>query len=372
MNIPITRPYLDDSEVQSCKESISSGWVSQGPKVKEFEKKICNIVGARYGIATTSCTTSLHTALAAMGIGKGDEVIVPSYSFIATANSVLYQGARPIFVDIDPLTYNIDPEKIEEKVSEHTKCIMPVHQVGLPADLDKIDIIAKKKNVLVLEDAACALGSEYKGKKIGNINPACFSFHPRKVITCGEGGMITTNDKRIYEKSTMIRSHGASVSDLARHESKDIIFEEYDCLGYNYRMTDIQASIGLEQVKKLSRVLEMRRELAERYNDLLNTIDKVTVPFVPKGLKHTYQSYIIKIEGKNRNQVMQELLEKGIATRRGIMAIHTEPYYVKRFGKISLPVTEDAVEKTIVIPLFPGMTEEEQDYVVKHLKKVLG
>jgi len=374
MKIPITKPYVDEKEHKACFESIKTGWVSQGPKVGEFEKIISDYVNAKYGIATTSCTTALHVALLTMGIKPGDEVIVPSYTFIATANSVLYTGAKPVFVDIDEKTYNIDPNKIEEKITDKTKLIMPVHQVGLPAEINTINQIAKKNNLKVLEDAACALGSEYKNKKIGSTNNACFSFHPRKSITTGEGGMIVTNDKRIGELARILRSHGASISDLARHKSDQIIFEEYPYLGYNYRMTDIQASIGIEQFKKLDYILKRRKELAKRYDDLLSNINSVVTPFVPKNCRHNYQSYIIGLDKPkiSRDKVMQKLLEKGIATRRGIMAIHCEPYYVKRFGQISLPVTEKMVDSTIIIPLFTKMTEEQQDYVVNHLKNTLG
>lgn len=374
MKIPITKPYMDEREHKACFESIKTGWVSQGPRVAEFESLISGYVNVKYGIATTSCTSALHVALLTMGIKPGDEVIVPSYTFIATANSVLYTGAKPIFVDIDEKTYNIDPNKIEEKITDKTKLIMPVHQVGLPAEINTINQIAKKHNLKVLEDAACALGSEYENKKIGSINTACFSFHPRKSITTGEGGMIVTNDKQIEELARILRSHGASISDLARHKSDQVVFEEYPYLGYNYRMTDVQASIGIEQFKKLDYILKRRKELAKKYDDLLSDINSVILPFVPKNCKHNYQSYIIGLDKPKipRDKVMQKLLEKGIATRRGIMAIHREPYYVKRFGQMSLPVTENIVDSTIIIPLFTKMTEEQQDYVVNNLKNILG
>lgn len=374
MNIPITKPYIDEKEENACSESIRSGWLSQGPKVGKFEESVARYVNAKHGIATTSCTTSLHLALLAIGVKPGDEVIVPSYSFIATANSVMYAGGKPIFADIDEKTYNIDPEKIEEKITKKTKVIMPVHQVGLPAELDAIMKIAKKCDAEVIEDAACALGSEYKGKMIGSINTACFSFHPRKVITSGEGGMVVTNEKKTEEMLRILRSHGASVSDLQRHKSDKIVFEEYPYLGFNYRMTDMQASIGIEQLKKIGIILKKRKELAERYDDKLSSVKPIITPFVPKGCKHNYQSYIIRLDGAevSRDKAMQMLLEKGIATRRGIMAIHKEPYYAKMFGKTSLPVTERCLDSTMIIPLFPGMTEEQQDYVVDNLKKILS
>lgn len=374
MNVPITKPYIGEEEHKACLESIKTGWVSQGPRVAEFEKLIANYSSAKYGIATTSCTTALHIALLAMGIKPKDEVIVPSYTFIATANSVLYAGAKPVFVDINDKTYNIDPDKIQEKITDKTKLIMPVHQVGLPADMDNINKIAHENNLKVMEDAACALGSEYGGKKIGSINTACFSFHPRKSITTGEGGMILTNDGEIDNLARILRSHGASVSDLARHKSDKVVFEEYPYLGYNYRMTDVQASIGTVQFKKLDYILKKRKEFAERYNDLFSSIDSVVPPFVPDNCKHSYQSYIIYLDKPkvSRDELMQKLLEKGIATRRGIMAIHNEPYYIKKFGKISLPITEKMVDSTVILPLFVEMTEEQQDYVVDNIKKILA
>lgn len=375
MNIPITKPYLGIEEEEAVKRVIRSGWLSQGPKVGEFEEKVAEFVGAGYAIATTSCTTALHLCLDILGIGRDDEVIVPSYTFIATSNAVLYTGAKPVFVDIDLDTYNIDVCKIEKTITSKTKAILPVHQVGLPANIDPILELAKKHDLYVIEDAACALGAEYKGRKIGNISPlSCFSFHPRKSITCGEGGLITTNNPGLAQKARVIRSHGASLSDLARHQSKDIIFEEYPTLGYNYRMTDMQAAMGIEQMKKLNGILQRRKDLALRYNEAFKEIDFIATPFVPSYATHTYQSYIIRITeecDKPRNTIMKELLEKGIATRKGIMAIHLEPYYQKRFGKISLPMTEKATETTIILPLYPSMSQEEQDFVIFSLKQIL-
>jgi dTDP-4-amino-4,6-dideoxygalactose transaminase len=373
MKIPITKPFIDEEEKKACFDTIASGWVSQGPKVSEFEDLISNYVDTKYGIATSSCTSALHVALLTMGIKPGDEVITPSFTFIATANSVLHAGAKPVFVDIDEKTYNIDSEKIEEKITEKTKLIMPVHQVGLPADMDIINKIAKKNNLNVLEDAACAIGSKYKGRLIGSINTSCFSFHPRKSITTGEGGMIVTNDKQIEKLARILRSHGASISDLERHKSDKIIFEEYSHLGYNYRMTDIQASIGIKQFNKLDFILKRRKELAKRYDDLLKYIDSVIVPFVPSDCEHNYQSYMIRINSEkiSRNELIQKMLEKGIATSKGVMAIHKSPYYTKRFGNVHLPITEKVTDSTIIIPLFTEMTEEQQDYVIDNLKIIL-
>lgn len=365
-NIPITKPYLGEEEKQVVSQVIESGWVSQGPKVAEFEERFGEYVSARYAVATTSCTTALHSALSVSGIGPGDEVIVPSLSFIATANSVVYCGAIPVFIDTDPETCNIDASKIEKAITEQTKAIMPVHQMGLPADLDSIQKIADKYNLIVIEDAACAIGSEYHGKKIGGHgNIACFSFHPRKVITTGEGGMITTDDHDIAIRLRRFRHHGMSISDIERHTANRVIFETYPEIGYNYRMTDIQAAMGIIQLRKLPFIIKRRREIAKFYNKELSKIPCIKVPKIPDYAYHNYQSYWIELLGSipvSRDVLMERLLEKGIATRRGIMAIHLEECYSRY--KVHLPKTEKITKNTILLPIYPSMTEEEQKYVV--------
>lgn len=373
MNIPITRPFIDEEEIKAVTTVIQSGWVSQGPKVAEFEERFAEYVGARYAIATTSCTTALHSALVVSGIGSGDEVIIPSLSFIATANSVVYTGATPVFVDIDPETCNIDPDKIEGAITEKTKAIMPVHQMGLPIDMDTIKEIVDKYNLKVIEDAACAIGSAYKGKRIGGYgNIACFSFHPRKIITTGEGGMITTDNPDIAERLKRLRHHGMSVSDIERHTSNRVIIETYPEIGYNYRMTDMQAAMGITQLRKLPFIIERRRMLADVYNNELSKIPCIRVPRVPEYAYHNYQSYWIELLESaplTRDELMQKLLEKGIATRRGIMAIHLEESYRKY--KVSLPQTERITKNTVILPLYPSMTEEEQMYVVRMIGDIL-
>jgi perosamine synthetase len=376
MNIPVTKPFLDEKEEAAVKEVIKSGWLSMGPKVAEFEKHVASYVSAKQGIAVSNCTTALHLCLELLGIGAGDEVIVPSLSFIATANSVMYTKAKPVFADVDAKTYNIDPSKIERLITKKTKAIMPVHQIGLPADMDYITEIANKHDVQIIEDAACGMGSEYKSRKIGGISKlTCFSFHARKLITTGDGGMITTTSDELAEKARIMRSHGASVSDLTRHSASKLVFEEYPCLGYNYRMTDMQGAVGIEQFKKLSFILSKRRELAKRYDSILSEIGSIITPHVPSYAKPTYQSYMIRIKGFNkakRDELLQKLYKDGISARRGIMAIHMEPYYKRAFGKISLPVTEEVTNSSIILPLYPKMTEEEQDFVVERLKSHLA
>jgi perosamine synthetase len=375
LKVPITKPYLSESEGRAAAEVVATGWISQGSKVAEFEEAVANYVGAEFGVATSNCTTALHVCLICLGIGPGDEVIVPSFTFIATSNSILHAGATPVFVDIDPRTYNIDVAKIEGAVTESTRAIMPVHQIGLAADMDPILELAERHRLHVIEDAAPSIGEEYKGRRVGSIGEvACFSFHPRKVVTTGEGGMITTDSEALASRAKIIRSHGASISDLARHKADEVIFEEYPYLGYNYRMTDIEAAIGLEQMKKLDEMLAVRRRLAERYDQELTDVEGLDTPHVPPYAKHTYQSYIVRVRKDcplSRNEIMREMLKEGIATRRGVMAIHLEPYYRERFGEIRLPVTEEATRSTLLIPLFPAMTEDEQSFVISTLRRIV-
>ena len=292
--IPITKPYLGEEEAQAAAEAIRTGWIAQGPLVARFEEAIAARLGVAHVVATSNCTTSLHVALLCSGVGPGDEVICPSFSFIATANAVLYTGARPVFVDIDPRTYNIDPAAIEAAITPRTKAIIPVDQIGLAADLDAVLEIAERYHLRVIEDAAPALGATYRGRPVGAISPVtCFSFHPRKSITTGEGGAIATNDADLAARARVLRSHGASVSDLARHSATSVIIEAYEELGYNYRMTDIQAAIGLEQLKKLDAILVRRRELAERYNTRLLR-DSWRHAAVCAGRRATYLSVVLR------------------------------------------------------------------------------
>lgn len=376
MNIPVTKPFFDQEEEQAVIKALRSGWIVQGPNVEEFENQIAQYVKAKYAVATSSCTTSLHLALLLAGIGPGDEVIVPSLTFIATANSILYCGATPIFADIDPQTYNIDPNDIKRKITKKTKAIIAVHQIGLSADIGKIKKLTHNSqptthnNIIIIEDAACALGAKYHGTYTGTLGDiATFSFHPRKAMTTGEGGMITTNNKKRVDKARVLRAHGMSLTDRERHEAKTILTEEYHKLGYNYRMTDLQAAIGIVQLRKFPSILKTRRRLALNYTKAFQNHPIIIPPYEPEGYIHTYQSYQIRLKDTKipREQIMQELLEKGIATRHGVMAIHKTHYYKKRFGTISLPHTEKATKETLILPLYPQMTSKEQEYVVENL-----
>lgn len=360
MTIPLTKPLFDREEEKAVIDVLRSGWIMQGAQVDFFEIELAAYVGSRYAVLVSSGTAALHLALLALGIAKNDEVITPSLSFIASANCILYVGATPVFADCDEQTYNIDPNDIEKKITSKTKAVIAVHQIGLPAEIDAIQTICKKHHLFFIEDAACALGSEYKGKKVGNFGDlACFSFHPRKSITTGEGGFITTNSKTLSERLKRLRSHG-----MSKEKEK----ETYRMLGFNYRLTDLQAAIGRAQLKKLDEILEKRKKLAERYTAYFSQSKTIIPPFSPDYVKHTYQSYMVKLKNKKvRDQMSQQLTKNGIANKKGIMLIHKEPLYLQLFPSLLLPVSEYIADTTLIIPFFPQMTKKEQNVILNSL-----
>ena len=373
--IQIALPVTGEDEWQSVKESIMSGWLTQGPKVRKFEENFAKKHKVNHALAVTSCTTGLHLALAAMGVGPGDEVIVPAFTWVATANVVLYCGATPVFVDVSTKTFNMDPEQVASKVTGKTKVIIPVHLFGLCADMDAIKAVIPKR-VKILEDAACAAGAKYKGKYAGTLGDAAvFSFHPRKSITTGEGGMITTQNNLFSELMDQMRSHGATISEEQRHHGpKPYILPDFNLLGFNYRMTDLQGSIGIVQLEKLDSFIDERSKWATWYREKLSDIDWLKLPQEPENGKHGWQSFVTYVDPKtapmSRNNIMEKLQNMGISTRPGTHAVHMLSIYKDKFGikQNDYPGARDCDANTMAIPLHNQMIREDYEYIVNALK----
>ena len=381
--IPITKPYIGEEELRAVQRPLESGWVVQGPFVQEFEQAFASFVGAQHAIAASSCTTALHLCVAALGLKPGDEVIVPAFTWVATANVVEYMGATPVFCDIDLSTFNIDPAAIEAAISPRTVGIIPVHLFGLCADMDRVGEIARRHSLWVLEDAACGFGAEFRGRPAGTMgDAACFSFHPRKSITTGEGGMITTASSEIESKTRSLRDHGASRTDLDRHGGdKGYLLPAFDDLGYNYRLTDIQAAVGVEQMRKADWILGRRADVAARYNASLRSLGWFRTPLVPDGYVHGYQSYVglfapdeptlanVEPLHQRRNQLMESLATQGIATRQGTHAPVLQGYYRSKYDlrPEAFPKSVIADRLSLSLPLFPQMSTNEESRVVESL-----
>jgi perosamine synthetase len=374
--IPITKPLIDQEDYQAICEPLQTGWLVQGPRVAQFEKRVAEQCGLAHAVATSSCTTALHLAIVAAGIGSGDRVIVPSFTYVATANAVEHAGARPVFVDIDPTTFNLSPDGLEDLLkglkSGSPRAIIPVHLFGLCADMEKISRISEEHGLLMIEDAACALGSLLEGRHAGGFGLAgCFSFHPRKLITTGEGGMIVTDDRDMAERLRVLRDHGADSSDHARHDAKVGEMPAFNHLGYNYRMTDIQGSLGISQMDKLHGIIEARRALARSYDHLLSEIAWLKTPVAPEGCLHTFQSYVCTLHsegstpdeiGNRRRGLMKHLQERGISSRPGTHAVHLLGYYERKYALAphDFPNAWMAHHSTITLPLYPTMTHGDQ------------
>ena len=397
MKIPVIIPYTDHREIEEIAKVVASGWVAQGPKVAEFEKAVAAHEGVRHGVATASCTTALHLLMHGLGIGAGQDVLVPSFTFVATANSVAHTGARPRFVDVLPETFCIDPVSVEATIADNyashegklvhkrdggvLSAMVVVHQFGLCADMPRLTAIAQRYHLRIVEDAACALGASIGDIHEGGFgNPSCVSFHPRKSITTGEGGMILTQDDGLATRLRMLRTHGASTSEVSRHQSDGFLLPAFSEIGYNYRMTDIQAAMGLAQMEKIEHILEVRRSRAARYDELLSGLDWLTTPVEPEGYFHTYQSYVcmlrpavksVEAGGDLRNQLLSLLAAEGVSTRQGTHACHLlECYQVAEgMAQDSLPNAYACDRLSLTLPLYVQMTDAEQDYVVEKLKE---
>ncbi len=383
MNVPIARTSLTEAEIQSVLAPLRSGWLVQGPRVREFEEKWSAFTGAKHSIAVTSCTTALHLSLAAQGFGPGDEAIVPAFTWIATANVIEHLGGTVVFCDIDLETFNLDVTQLETKITPRTKAILPVHLFGLAADMDPINQVAQRHGLWVIEDAACGFGSGYHGKHVGTLgDTGCFSFHPRKAITTGEGGMITTNNAALAEKLRRLRDHGAAISDLQRHlGARPYLLADHPDAGYNQRMTDIQAALGSAQMDRATDIVAERQHLAARYDEAFSSLPWLQTPAHIEGLEHGYQSYpcLFQPEPINpesiprinqaRNAWMDQLQQVGISTRPATHAVHMLTFYREKYGlKLEdFPNAWVANDCSISLPLFHGMSKAEQNYVIQQV-----
>jgi dTDP-4-amino-4,6-dideoxygalactose transaminase len=373
MTIPVMKPWLGDEEAAAVVETIKYGWVAQGPRVAEFERGFAEHVMAKHGVAVSSCTAGLHLALHVLDLKPTDKVVVPSFSFIATANAVRYVGATPVFADVERATGNLSAKTIEQVLTDDVRAVILVHQGGVPADVDEVRAACASQGVVVVEDAACAAGSTYRGRPVGAGAPiAAWSFHPRKLLTTGEGGMLTVQDEELARRLRRLREHGMNVSAADRHASGLAVQEQYLETGFNYRMTDVQAALGIVQLSRLDALVQRRRELAARYRLLLADIPGLSMVEDPAYGETNYQSCWVALPDDfpvGRDELLADLAEHGIGARRGIMAAHREPAYAAHAGD-DLPVTDWMTQNTLILPLFHQMTEAEQDQVIERLHAV--
>jgi len=357
-------------------ETLRSGWVTQGPRVEAFEERFARAVGAEHAVAVSSGTAALFLSLHALGVGEGDEVVVPSLTFIASVNAIVHVGATPVLVDVDDDSYNLDPVAVASALTPRTRAILVVHQLGLPADLDAIQKLADANGIALVEDSACAMGSSHGGRPVGSsTNLGCFSFHPRKVLVTGEGGMITTRDGALAARLRRLRHQGMSTSDLERHRADRVIRERYAEVGYNLRLSDLHAAVGIAQLEKLDGFVAARRALGARYDAQLAALPQVAVRGCPPYAQPNYQSYVLRlpgIDGETRDRVLDALHARGVATRRGLMAVHREEAYREAHRGGSLAVSEQLDDQTLLLPMYSDLSRDDQDFVLDRFREVLN
>jgi UDP-4-amino-4,6-dideoxy-N-acetyl-beta-L-altrosamine transaminase len=376
--LPYGRQWIDEEDVEAVVEALKGDFLTTGPYVSRFERAIADYVGAKYAVAFSNGTAALHGACFAAGIGEGDEVITTPMTFAASANCVLYRGGVPVFADIDEKTYNIDPQSVEEKITEGTKAIIPVDFAGQPADLDPILEIAEKHCLVVIEDAAHALGAVYKGRKVGSISDmTMFSFHPVKLITTGEGGIIVTNNEEYYERLLQFRTHGITRDRSRMAEDHGPWYYEMQFLGYNYRLTDIQAALGLSQLKKIEKFLELRRRYAAMYNDAFKGMDELILPHQPEWAESGWHLYVIRLRPEklaaSRREIFEALQRQNIGVNVHYIPVHYQPYYRKLgYDKGICPKAERVYEEILTLPLFPAMSEQDVRDVIEAVKRTVG
>ena len=367
-HIPLLKPWIDDDELREVEKVLRSGWIAQGPRVKEFEDQVASFVGAPFAVAANSATSAIHLAFQIAGLQRGQKVVVPAHTCMATVNGIIIAGGVPVFADIDPRTFNMNPAMAEAVLDDEVRAIAVVHQIGLPADLDGFDELAQRRGLFIVEDAATAFGAKHCGKYLGaHGNPTIFSLHPRKMITTGEGGMLMLFREDQDERARRLRSAGASISDLNRHQAKGTLQQVYPEPGYNYRLTDIQAAVGIAQMRKAERMLQMRSRQAEFYNRRLAGLEEVLTPCVPPYATHCYSSYCITVPKANHDTItnlLNHMAQQGASCRRGIQSLCREPYFAATHGHIDLPNTEAAARQTMFLPIFPGLTEQQQEVVI--------
>ena len=370
--IPYGKQTIDQDDIQAVVDVLQSDFLTTGPKIADFEQTVADYVGAKYAVAISNGTSALHAACFAAGIGPGDEVITTPLTFAASANCVLYCGGTPVFADVDPKTYNIDPEDIQRKITDRTKAIIAVHLAGQPCDMDAIHSIAREHGLIVIEDGAHALGSVYKGKKVGSMSDmTTFSFHPVKPITTGEGGMIVTDNEDFYKKMILFRSHGITRDDsMMTRNDGPWFYQQFD-LGYNYRITDIQCALGCSQMKKLDRFLALRKEIVAHYNEAFADCDNIITPYQLSDTESGWHLYIVQVKNCDRRQVFEKMREKGIGVNVHYIPVYMHPYYQEHgYENVHCANAEEIYSHIISLPLYPGLTSEQQDYVIDTLKSL--